>query len=276
MIFAQVRQNLKLVKSFNPVTLLFLSIALVGGCATQDDVQRAQQSNDSLRTQMANLNSEISTVRSEIAQVRGEVETVQHRIDRVSRDSSGVSPEVEALQRRIVKLEQRLAPPPPPRPETPYPIPAPLPPGEIFEPSAPPDGLSTDPSSVSREALREQQEYAAALQLLRQEDYDGAVQQFRNFQRSYPNSEVADDAQYWIGESYFIQKDYNRAILELNDVLRYRRGNKQPDALVRQAEAFLEIGDRTDARLILRKVINDYPRSDVIPRAKSLLQGLEQ
>jgi tol-pal system protein YbgF len=124
--------------------------------------------------------------------------------------------------------------------------------------------------------LREQEEYASALQLLRQEDYDRAVQQFRNFQRSYPTSDVADDAQYWIGESYFIQKDYNRAILELNDVLKYRSGDKRPDALVRQAEAFLEIGDRTDARLILRKVINDYPRSEIIPQATSLLQGLEQ
>ena len=259
----------------NPVTLLFLSLTFIGGCATQDDVQRAQQGNDSLRTQMANLNSEISTVRSEIAQVRGEVETVRHRIDRVSSERQSVSPEVEALQRRIVKLEQRLAAPPL-QPRVPYPVPAPLPPGEIFEPSAPPEGVLTDPSSVSADTLREQEEYAAALQLLRQEDYDRAVQQFRNFQRSYPTSEVADDAQYWIGESYFIQKDYNRAILELNDVLKYRRGDKRPDALVRQAEAFLEIGDRTDARLILRKVINDYPRSDAIPKAKSLLQRLEQ
>jgi tol-pal system protein YbgF len=261
------------VKFFNPATLLSLLLTFVGGCATQNDVQRAQQGNDTLRTQIANLNNTILTVRGEIAQVRGEVETVRHRIGRVSREKQSVSPEVEALQRRIVKLEQRLAPP---RPRPPYLVPAPLPPGEIFEPAAPPDATSTDPSRVPVEALREREEYAAALQLLRQEDYDRAVQQFRNFQRSHPTSEVADDAQYWIGESYFIQKDYNRAILELNDVLKYRRGDKRPDALVRQAEAFLEIGDRTDARLILRKVINDYPRSDVIPKAKTLLQGLEQ
>lgn len=257
---------------FNLAIFFLLSLSFVGGCATQDDVQRTQQSTEALRTQMANLNNTISTVRSEIAQVRGEVETVRHRIDRVSRERQGVSPELQALQGRITKLEQRLAQPPPPR----APYPAPLPPGELFEPTVPPDSVPTDRSEVPPEVLREQEEYASALQLLRQEDYDRAVQQFRNFQRSYPNSDMADDAQYWIGESYFIQKDYNRAILELNDVLKYRRGDKRPNALVRQAEAFLEIGDRTDARLILRKVINDYPRSEVISQATSLLQSLEQ
>ena len=260
-------------KIFNPVTVLFLSLAFVGGCATQHDVQQAQLGNDTLRTQIANLNNTISTVHREIAEVRGEVETVRHRIDRVARERQGVSPEVEVLQRRIAKLEQRLAPPPRPL----YPVPTLLPPEEIPEPSAPPEDVSPDPSSVSaQEALREQTEYAAALQLLRQEDYDPAVQQFRNFQRSYPTSEMADDAQYWIGESYFIQQDYNRAILEFNDVSKYYRGDRRPDALVRQAEAFLEIGDRTDARLILRKVIEDYPLSDVIPQAQSLLQRLQQ
>lgn len=259
-------------KIFNPVTVLFLSLAFVGGCATQHDVQQAQLGNDTLRTQIANLNNTISTVHREIAEVRGEVETVRHRIDRVARERQGVSPEVEVLQRRIAKLEQSLAPPPRPL----YPVPTLLPPEEIPEPSASPEDGSPDPSSVSAQALREQTEYAAALQLLRQEDYDPAVQQLRNFQRSYPTSEMADDAQYWIGESYFIQQDYNRAILEFNDVSKYRRGDRRPDALVRQAEAFLEIGDWTDARLILRKVIEDYPFSDVIPQAQSLLQRLEQ
>lgn len=260
-------------KLFNPATFLSFSLTLVVGCATQDDVNRARLGNDVLRTQIANLNSTVSNIRGEIAQVRGEVETVRHRIDRVSRQRQGISPEIEDLQGRIGKIEQHLLPPSWSRPPLPT---APIPPGEIFEPVLPPDAVLTDPPSVPVDTQRAQEEYATALQLLRQEDHDRAVQQFRNFQRSYPTSEMADDAQYWIGESYFIQEDYNRSILELNDVLKYRRGDKRPNALVRQAEAFLEIGDRTDARLILRKVINDYPRSEVIPQAKSLLQSLEQ
>jgi len=127
---------------------------------------------------------------------------------------------------------------------------------------------------LSKEPTEVQDEYKLALRALNDQQYDKAIQQFRNFQRKYPNSDMADDAQYLIGESYFAQKDYNRAILEFNDVLKYRRGDKIPAALLRQAQAFLEIGDRTDARLILQKLVNDYPNSEQAREAKDRLQTL--
>jgi tol-pal system protein YbgF len=111
---------------------------------------------------------------------------------------------------------------------------------------------------------------------MQERQYDRAIQQFRTFQRKYPDSSIADDAQYWIGEIYFIQKDYNRAILEFNDVLKYRRGDRVPAALLRQAHAFLEIGDRTDARLILQKLINDHPKSEQAQEARAQLQTLSR
>jgi len=119
-----------------------------------------------------------------------------------------------------------------------------------------------------------QDEYRAGLRAFQDQQFDKAVQQFRLFQRKYPNSEMADDAQYWIGESYFSQKDYNRAILEFNDVLKYRKGDKVPAALLRQAQAFIEIGDKTDARLILQKLLNDHPNSEQARDAKERLQAL--
>jgi tol-pal system protein YbgF len=141
-------------------------------------------------------------------------------------------------------------------------------------PTSPPGGVGLEDPDLAKEPLEAQDEYKLALQALRGQQYDKAVQQFRSFQRKYPTSAMADDAQYWIGESYFTQKDYNRAILEFNDVLRYRRGNRVPAALLRQAQAFLEIGDRTDARLILQKVVNDHPNSEQAREAKELLPTL--
>ena len=85
---------------------------------------------------------------------------------------------------------------------------------------------------------------------------------------------MADDAQYWIGESYFTRRDYSRAILEFNEVLKYRKGDRAPAALLRQAEAFVEIGDKTDARLILQKLLNDYPNSRQVKDAREQLQSL--
>ena len=227
------------------------------------------------QTRLADVDASIDTVRREIATVRGDLETIRHRVDRIAQESYAAPSGLQDLDARIAALERRLAPPPPP--PAPYPPPvAPLP-GEL-EPPQPLQPAPTETAELPLDprAMQEQQEYARALQLLREQQYAQAIEALRGFQRVHPTSEMADDAQYWIGESYFLQNDFNRAILEFNDVLKYRNGDKRPDALVRQAEAFLEIGDKTDARLILRKVMNDYPQSDAAGKARDLLPTLEQ
>ena len=255
--------------------ILFVSVVL-GACAPPVDLGPIRSDLRSSQTQLANVNASIDTVRREIAAVRGDLEATQHRIDRIAQERYTTPAGMRALEERIAALERRLAPPPRPAPYSPplTPLPEELAPPQPFQP------LLIDPTDpnappLDPRAMQEQQEYAMALQLLREQQYDKAVEQLRSFQRIYPTSEMADDAQYWIGESYFLQNDFNRAILEFNDVLKYRRGDKRPDALVRQAEAFLEIGDKTDARLILRKVITDYPQSDAARKARDLLRTLE-
>ena len=116
--------------------------------------------------------------------------------------------------------------------------------------------------------------YRGALRLFRGRTYNPAILEFRKFQRQCPASKMADDAQYWIGESHYLQNDYNRSILEFNDVLSYRRGDRVPAALLRQAQAFLAIGDKTDARLILRKLVSDYPSAMQTTEAQTMLQTL--
>ena len=113
-------------------------------------------------------------------------------------------------------------------------------------------------------------EYRDGIDLLRRGDNGGAIQKLREFLRKSPKSDLADDAQYWIGEAYYANRDYNRAILEFNEVLlRYPKGDKVPAALLRQAMAFAELGRqgrrapgaaeaRERARRIRRK-----PRRDV-------------
>lgn len=266
-----------------------LLLLWVGGCATQADIQAEQRARDALRAQFADNRAALDEIRGEVARVRGEVEELRYRLDRVARERGGTSPQVKSLEDRIAALERdfrtRSSQPPLP-PGTAIGEP-PLPPGPTARPGPaaqpPPDSVPVRPATpespgediaLAKEPVEAQDEYKMALRTLREQQYDRAIQQFRAFQRKYPNSEMADDAQYWIGESYFAQKDYNRAILEFNDVLKYRRGDKVPAALLRQAQAFLEIGDQTDARLILQKLINDYPNSEPAKEARDKLRTL--
>lgn len=103
-------------------------------------------------------------------------------------------------------------------------------------------------------------------------EYDLAIQDMRTFIHENGTSSYADDAQYWIGESYFRKGQFPRAIIEFNQVsMTYGTGDRAAAALVREAEAFQMMGDRVDARLSLQKVISRYPGSDEAARASRML-----
>ncbi|MBI3246513.1 MAG: tol-pal system protein YbgF [Deltaproteobacteria bacterium] len=272
----------------------------VSGCATQTDLQAEQRARESLRSQIvADSRSSLDDLRREVQKVRGEMEELRHRLDRTAKERVGTGPQIKLLDDRLAVLEKQFkarleAPPPPPvsmypPSATPYRMPD-------GSPGQPPAEAGSNPSegpvlpatsalpgpvagtkeafALAKEPLDVQDEYKIGWQAAQDRHYDKAVQQFRAFQRKYPSSEMSDDAQYWIGESYFSQKDYNRAILEFNDVLKYRKGDRVPAALLRQAQAFIEIGDKTDARLILQKLLNDHPSSEQAPDARKLLTGV--
>jgi len=99
---------------------------------------------------------------------------------------------------------------------------------------------------------------------------------FRKYLRVFPDTEYSDNAQYWIAESFFIEKKYREAILEFEEVLRkYPKGNKVPGALLKQGLAFYRLGDKNSARLLFEKVIKDHPGSNEAKVAKKELGKLD-
>ena len=276
-------------------SIALLACVWASGCATQADLQAQNRESEQLRTQLADSRAANEAMRREVEKVRGEMEELRYRVDRVAktRTTPVASPaQVQGLEERVVALErqsavQRETPIPRPAPAMPPPSEAMPPPSTSTEPPqvaavpalvpTPPPVLSLpieDEILLAKEPSEVQEDYRGAWQALNGQQYDKAIQQFRTFQRKNPASELADDAQYWIGESYFTRRDYNRAILEYNDVLKYRKGDKVPAALLRQSQAFVEIGDKTDARLILQKLINDHPNSQQAKDARERLQNL--
>jgi tol-pal system protein YbgF len=292
-LYSTVNGQWTLVERFFCVYSLLLFVAVfVSGCATQADIQAVQRERDVLRAQVADNKVAVDSLRREIDQIRGEVEELRHRLERVARERGGISPQVKLLEDRIAVLERQMrmrpmgeeAPPPTvgepslPRPEAPGVSPEvarpPSSPAAPVGPASP--AARPEETALAREPLEAQDEYRQGVRAMQERQYERAIQHFRTFQRKFPDSPLADDAQYWIGESYFLQRDYNRAILEFNDVLKYRKGDKVPAALLRQAQAFLEIGDRTDARLIYQKLINDHPKSEEAREAQAQLQNLSR
>lgn len=106
-------------------------------------------------------------------------------------------------------------------------------------------------------------------------NYGLAIDGFEEYLESYPDSELADNAQYWIGQCYYEQRDFFKAIEEFGKVLDiYPRGDKVPGAMVKLGMSYLEVNDRASAKKIFRQVVELYPHTDEAAIARDQLAAL--
>ena len=108
-------------------------------------------------------------------------------------------------------------------------------------------------------------------------NFEEARTKFLRFLKYYSNKEISENALFWVGETYFIEKDYENAISEYKKVVaEYPKGNNVPAALFKQAIAFLELKDKNNAVDLLKRVIKQYPNSDQAEMAKKSLNEMEK
>ncbi len=99
---------------------------------------------------------------------------------------------------------------------------------------------------------------------------------FARFVELYPKHELAANAHYWSGETYYSEKKYDEAILEFEKVIRdYPGKDKVPAAMLKQGLAFREIGDSKSARHVLKKLVESYPTAEEAAKAKEKLKELK-
>jgi tol-pal system protein YbgF len=132
------------------------------------------------------------------------------------------------------------------------------------------------PKEVPKGKPDKESAYAAAYELFKDGKFDKGREAFQNFLKQYPDTEYSDNAQFWIGECYYFEKKYENAILEYEKVAKnYPDGDKVPYALLKQGIAFMNLGDKASAKLILQRVINDYPNTNQARTAKATLLNIK-
>lgn len=115
--------------------------------------------------------------------------------------------------------------------------------------------------------------FAAAYGDYSRGNYDLAISEFRQYVETYPTSEMADNAQYWIGECFYGKKQMNEAIAEFDKVsLLFARGDRVPAARFKKAMVLLELGQADVARAEFTAIIRAYPRSNEAVLAKQQLE----
>lgn len=118
----------------------------------------------------------------------------------------------------------------------------------------------------------DRQNYEAAFELLKQQQYQAAGAAFGQFLVSFPNSQLADNAQYWLAEAYYVTDQFEDALIQFQVVLSsYPRSRKIPDALLKIGYSNYELERWDGARSALQRVSDDYADSTAARLAEQRL-----
>jgi tol-pal system protein YbgF len=107
------------------------------------------------------------------------------------------------------------------------------------------------------------------------QSYPLARSEFEEYLRRFPETDLADNAQYWIGECFFAEGKYEQAADAFKKVIeRYPTGNKVPRAMLKAGYALLQLGQDTEAKDMFQQVMDAYPLSSEADQAKMKLRAL--
>lgn len=122
----------------------------------------------------------------------------------------------------------------------------------------------------------EQSAYDSAFELLKQSRYNDAIIDFRSLITRFPNGALVDDAQYWIGEAYYVTRDFQNALGAFQAVVnQYPDSQRVPEAMLKLGYVQAELGQNEQARQTLNEVISQYPGSRVAISAETRLSRIQ-
>lgn len=114
--------------------------------------------------------------------------------------------------------------------------------------------------------------YRRAYSAFRDGRFGQAILDFEEFLRSYSDHEYADNAQYWIGECYYSQREFGEAIVEFGRVVeRFPREGKASDAILKIGMSYYQLGEGDKAKAFWKRTASEYAGSEAAVQARKLL-----
>ncbi len=276
-----------------PLPFVLFPVALALGPLTAGC---ADVTGDALKQDVAQLRHDLNALTLAVHRSRGDSETVLSQLDRRTREQSAeTSKQITALNARLDalgtdltrlsarmdELSQRLDS---------LSRQAPVNGGSGQRSGGAPPSVSAAPGAAKPAGGGTAEEaYQAAYLDFSKGLYPLAITEFRDFLRRFPDSKLADSAQYWIGESYFslaraaanqpdkAREALEQAVQEFRKVtVTYPRGSKVPTALYKEALALMELKQTALAQARLRYLVENFPQSEEAPLAKERLASLKE
>ena len=227
--------------------------------ATEDTLKELKRLNESLAEQSASTRRLVADRRVQEEAISAALKDINDRVSDMS-ERMQAAPAAAAVPAPVVTY---------PAPGTPPvaaggPAAAPITPGTVAPagPGVPPNPQAPAPRELYTQAYAD---YARG-------NYDLAIQEYTDYLRNYPDTDLSDNAQYWIGECQYSKQKYPEAIEAWDELFRqYPSSDKIPDARFKKGMALERLGRRSQALLEYRFVAERFPNSEAGRKAREKL-----
>ena len=220
------------------------------------NVRIAEQTETLLRSN-ATLVAKVAELEERMQTTQGTTEQSSYRMDQLGQQLTQAQRDLENIKALIAALRQQ--------------------PDAAAAPAdgSPSSGQVTVPSTPAAPAGNPMDTYQAAYRDYQRGNFDLAIEGFRDFLDGNANSELADNAAYWIGESLFSQKKYREAIEQFDSVVtKFPRSDKVPGALLKKGYAYITVGEKAQGVVQLQYVLHEHPKSQEAALARQRLRQL--
>lgn len=254
----------------------------------KDMTTQMTQDHTVLKTLLGQASDDVNKLNTAMGSVQKSVQDVQAnsgaRLDTMSTQVQGLSDNLEEIKSRLGKLNQQLvdlqsavqsidAKISGTAPSTTSPTSTPTGPGNSGPANNVPGGNGS--SAVPAPAPSADMLYSDGLRDITSGKYDLARQEFQDYLKYYPNTDLASNAQFYLGEIAYSQKQYSNAVAEYDKVITvYPKSFKLEPAHLKKGLALINLGEKASGVRELREVIRRYPGTDEDRRAREELKRL--
>ncbi len=270
--------------------LLLGSLLLVGVNASavskQELETRIQQLERKLDSRnLVDLLEQVTSLQREVQQLRGDIEVQAHSMESLQKRQRDLYLDID---RRLHRLETGGAQPPAAgasgggvasgtAPAAAAGAAAATAAGKAAAVSKPPAAGTTTAAAAALDPAEQRKAYDHALEQLKEGRYDEASAAFTSFLEKYPASSYADNAQYWLGEVFYVTRKFQPALAEFGKVLSdHPDSPKVADAKLKMGYIQYELKDWAKAQELLKQVVSGYPGSTTARLAQERLDRMKR
>ncbi len=260
-----------------PVTGNLLAAENKSGVLTVE--QRLERLERILRNQsLADIVLQLQQLQQEVQQLRGEVELQSHTIDALNKRQRDL----------YLDIDNRLSglrPMPTPPASQSEPVSAAVEPEDApVDAAGTPEPETTEPPEAEMNTVvtppdpkQEAVAYQTAFNLLKQGRYKESIESFRGFLSQFRGGVYEDNAQYWLGEASYVNRDFDTALVEFNKVVEnYPASSKVPGALLKSGYIHYEKGEWGQARDLFNRLTREFSGSTEARLAVKRLQRMDK